>query len=379
LGDHTFDFGNGRWVLATTLLILETGVGCWTGPHVVPRRRRPGRAPRGALGARDRRRAARAPRGTAHRQPRLRRPELFSAYLHTLRWNCVTATNPSSSRRRTARASRSRPTSSSRSARRSPAAREPVHRRRRGPRQDHRGRPHPPRAAHAPEGAPRRRLRAALGRASSGATRWSSASASPSSSTTASTSPGAAASAATASTPGRPTPASSSRTPCCATRPTPPPLRDWLGDFAAGSLLILDEAHNAAPRAAEVRHRLQVHPRRPRPRAALRAPPLPVGHPAQRPLQQLLRAAGDPRPPALLPRREGRCRSSSRGHGPPPQVRPARDRRLPQAQGRAASRSTASPTTPPSWRSRLLALPRRAGAAPRRPPKSSSAPRCWWC
>jgi len=25
------------------------------------------------------------------------------------------------------------------------------------------------------------------------------------------------------------------------------PLRDWLGDFAAGSLLILDEAHNAAP------------------------------------------------------------------------------------------------------------------------------------
>ncbi|MDB9504716.1 DISARM system SNF2-like helicase DrmD [Spirulina major CS-329] len=28
------------------------------------------------------------------------------------------------------------------------------------------------------------------------------------------------------------------------------PLRDWLGDFAAGSLLILDEAHNAAPASA---------------------------------------------------------------------------------------------------------------------------------
>jgi hypothetical protein len=27
-------------------------------------------------------------------EPRLRRPDLFSAYLHTLRWSCVTATDP---------------------------------------------------------------------------------------------------------------------------------------------------------------------------------------------------------------------------------------------------------------------------------------------
>jgi hypothetical protein len=61
---------------------------------LLPRGRRPGRPPRGPLGARARR---------PHPRPRLvgrvasrgfDRPRLFSAYLHTLRWNCVTATDP---------------------------------------------------------------------------------------------------------------------------------------------------------------------------------------------------------------------------------------------------------------------------------------------
>ena len=55
----------------------------------------------------------------------------------------------------------------------------------------------------------------------------------------------------------------------------------------------------------EVRHRLEDHPGRPRPGRAVRAPAVPVGHAAQRPLQQLLRPAGDPRPAALLPGRAG--------------------------------------------------------------------------
>ena len=81
-------------------------------------------------------------------------------------------------------------------------------------------------------------------------------------------------------------------------------LRDWLGDFRPKSLLILDEAHHAAPASgSEVRHRLEDHPRGPRPGRALRAPALPLGDAAQRPLQQLLRAARDPRPAALHARR----------------------------------------------------------------------------
>ena len=63
-------------------------------PPVVRRRRRPGPAARSALGTRgrsgdpDRRGVgAIAKRGF---DP----PKLFSAYLHTLRWNCVTSTDP---------------------------------------------------------------------------------------------------------------------------------------------------------------------------------------------------------------------------------------------------------------------------------------------
>lgn len=45
-------------------------------------------------------------------------PKLFSAYLHTLRWNCVTATNPRLFSPRSGPASASTLTSSNRSARR---------------------------------------------------------------------------------------------------------------------------------------------------------------------------------------------------------------------------------------------------------------------
>ena len=61
----------------------------------------------------------------------------------------------------------------------------------------------------------------------------------------------------------------------------------------------------------EVRHRLADHPRRPRPGAAVRAPAVPLGHAAQRPLQQLLGPAGNPRPAAVLPRRAGQASGCS--------------------------------------------------------------------
>ena len=75
------------------------------------------------------------------------------------------------------------------------------------------------------------------------------------------------------------------------------PMRAWLGPLRPGSLLILDEAHHAAPSSgAALRHRVEVHPRRPRPRGALRAPAVPVGDAAQRPFEQLLDPVGAARP-----------------------------------------------------------------------------------
>ena len=65
------------------------------GPAVLRRRRRPGAAARGALGARDRRRRSSPARpGRPSPSGASIRRELFAAYLHTLRWNCVTATDP---------------------------------------------------------------------------------------------------------------------------------------------------------------------------------------------------------------------------------------------------------------------------------------------
>ena len=54
-----------------------------------------GAAARGALGAGGRRRGPRRRRlGAGRRASGFDDPELFAAYLHTLRWNCVTATDP---------------------------------------------------------------------------------------------------------------------------------------------------------------------------------------------------------------------------------------------------------------------------------------------
>jgi hypothetical protein len=119
----------------------------WPG---VPRRRRAGPPPHHLLGARARRPRARA------RDPRARRghPPRPAAALRRLPprppWNAVTATDARSSRPPSARASSSSTTSSRRSSGAGAAPRQPLHRRRRGPRQDHRGRPRPPRAAAPP-------------------------------------------------------------------------------------------------------------------------------------------------------------------------------------------------------------------------------------
>ena len=52
-------------------------------------------------------------------------------------------------------------------------------------------------------------------------------------------------------------------------------LRDWLGDFRAGSLLILDEAYHAAPSSgAKYAIDFEDHPGHPRPGRPVRAPSL---------------------------------------------------------------------------------------------------------
>ena len=77
-------------------------------------------------------------------------------------------------------------------------------------------------------------------------------------------------------------------------------LRDLLGEFRPRALLILDEAHHAAPASGS---RYAVDSQFTRAIRGLaerfRAPAVPVGDAAQRPLQLVLRAAGDPRSAAL--------------------------------------------------------------------------------
>jgi hypothetical protein len=81
-------------------------------------------------------------------------------------------------------------------------------------------------------------------------------------------------------------------------------LRDWLGTFRPGSLLILDEAHHAAPSSGQ-RYAIDSHITRAVRDLAFRTPSFPFSDSAQRSLQQLLGSAGDSRPAAILPRREG--------------------------------------------------------------------------
>ena len=80
-------------------------------------------------------------------------------------------------------------------------------------------------------------------------------------------------------------------------------LRDWLGEFAPQSLLILDEAHNAAPSSgAQYAIDYSDHAGHTGHRTALRAPPVLIGDTAQRAFQQLLCPSRDSRSAALLPR-----------------------------------------------------------------------------
>jgi hypothetical protein len=94
----------------------------------------------------------------------LRRPRQFAAYLHTLRWNCVTATDPKSVPGAVPRWDQDRRVPDGAVAQGAPAAaREPVHRGRHRPRQDDRGGAHRARAAAAQEGEVDRRRRPAVG------------------------------------------------------------------------------------------------------------------------------------------------------------------------------------------------------------------------
>ena len=104
--------------------------------------------------------------------------------------------------------------------------------------------------------------------------------------------PHAGASAGSASTRGRRTAASSSRTTCLSTRPTRTRCGTWLGDLLPGQPA---DPRRGPPRGAgerrALRDRDEVHARGARPRRPLRAPPVPVRDAAQRPLEQLLDAA----------------------------------------------------------------------------------------
>ncbi len=121
-----------------------------------------------------------------------------------------------------------------------------------------------------------------------------------------------------------------------------------------------DPRRGAPRRALErrpLRHRDEVHPRDPRPLRPLRAPPVPLRHPAQRPLQQLLHAARAPRPVPLHPRRQGpRQEGARRRDGAPAQGgHPRGPGRLPRSGSWSGSSSTDLPEDAPELvLSRLL-------------------------
>ena len=118
------------------------------------------------------------------------------------------------------------------------------------------------------------------------------------------------------------------------------PMREWLGTMSPGSLLILDEAHHAAPsRGGRYGIESKFTARDPGSLLPLRAPPLPVRHAAQRALEQLLHVVGTARPAPLHARRQGaREEGSRRRDDPSPQGGHPRDSGwLPQA-GRETGR-----------------------------------------
>ena len=105
-------------------------------------------------------------------------------------------------------------------------------------------------------------------------------------------------------------------------------LRDLLGEFRARAL---SDSRRSAPRRPSQRgalcHRQSVHQGDPRHRPALRAPALLERDAAQRPFQQLLGDARDPRPAALHPRRAGAAGGARTGHGASAQSGSTRARR----------------------------------------------------
>jgi len=116
------------------------------------------------------------------------------------------------------------------------------------------------------------------------------------------------------------------------------PMREWLGPMLPGSLLIRDEAHHSAPASGgrygiETKFTRAVRDLCGRFEHRL----FPVGDAAQRPLQQLLDAARAARPVPLHARRQGaRQEGPGRCHGAPPQGRhPRRAGRLSAAHRQA--------------------------------------------
>src|SRR5271163_5130051 len=97
-------------------------------------------------------------------------------------------------------------------------------------------------------------------------------------------------------------------------------LRDLLGEFRPRALLILDEAHHAAP-ASGSRYAIDSQFTRSVRGLADRFEHrlLFVGHAAQRPFEFIFGAARNPRPAALHPRRLGQAARPRPCHGPAPQ------------------------------------------------------------
>ena len=246
------------------------------------------------------------------------------------------------------------------------APRAPLHRRRHRPRQDHRGGPHRPRAPAPQEGADHRGRRARLGPRTvaggdGGALRPPLRDPRPPLLRPDAPRPGLRREpvADPQPLPRLPQPAGERHLRSADARVArrPPPRQP------------ADPRRGAPRRAVErraLRHRIEAHQGGPRDRGRLRAPPLPLRHPAQRPLQQLLHPHGVARPLPLHPRREGHGPAGAGGapgrHGPPPQGgHPGNAGRLPEA-----DRGTGGGGRPARGRpgTRALEAPRRIPRAP---------------
>ena len=285
-------------------------------------------------------------------------PRQFAAFLHTLRWNCVTATDPNLFQAPFRAGIKIDAYQMEPLAQGAPsAARQPLHRRRHGPRQDDRGGPDRARAAAAQEGEDHRRRDAALGSRAmegraGGALRPRVRDPRP-------RLPDADAARARLR---REPVAHAQPLPGLAQPPDRPDLRGPDARVArADAAREPPDPRRGAPRRAverrPLRHRDQVHARRARPQRSLRAPPVPLGHAAQRPLEQLLDAPRAARSLPLHARRQGARQEGARGRdGAPPQGgHPRGPGRVSPVASSSASRSTACPTTRPELvLSRLL-------------------------